>query len=862
MAQLTSDPLPATLRGPERRIVAALASCVTEADVVQTLYAELRELFGYDIVNLQVLEREGWFHSVVVDHGLLQDVQRRELAWSHFASHYEIDRAVVEYTKPTTTHQHARGPGSQRRAQTLIFVPIHHQARVSGAVIYQLYARRALARRELAFLQRIHEHVGVIVANAWLNETTRSQAARLAALNAVARALSATHDEAGIVAALRKTLKPIMRVDRLELVQPVSDDRAAVVHATDQITRRVTLGLRSKRLRGAAKALSTGLAEHAAQRSGAHRSAIHVPVAEGDRVLAVISVLSHDPGAYEGSTVTFLEQVADQVAMALRNVRSYADIEASRSRLEVANAVGRRLVSALDRWSIMRTLREELSAHLTFDIFSLAIVSESVVGPVVDGYIYDSGFEQALEPVLLATAGPSRQVYESGRPMLIRDSPWARELEASRTAGSTRVYGPHAVLQVTRPGESPRVAARSMIWVPVRRGERVTALLTLQSYRRNAFDDWHVGLLEDVAALTSLALATASHFDEAQNERRRLETILRNSPVGILLEDAEGRTLYANPVIEDLYGVAAEDLIGRPADLLAEATEALTTGAPDSFDGAPVELRVGERVVRVRRVPVPGSDGQPASVLSLHEDVTEERELMDAKDLMLRAIGHEVRSPAAAMRSTIAGLVQWGDVMEAGQRRELVGSAYEQSERLLSLAENQLLIAKLETSDFLPSPAPVSVSRTMEQVMTVLRSRYGERVDIIAAHVRGRLPEAFCEPTHLDQVLTNLIGNALEHTDSTRIEVRARVVGGWLEIAVEDDGPGLPADRVAVVFNRSVAAGHRARGGLGLGLYLCRLMVERSLGGRIWVEGTRRRGATFKFTVPAAVSRTEPSVAQ
>src|SRR5207249_5126394 len=122
------------------------------------------------------------------------------------------------------------------------------------------------------------------------------------------------------------------------------------------------------------------------------------------------------------------------------------------------------------------------------------------------------------------------------------------------------------------------------------------------------------------------------------------------------------------------------------------------------------------------------------------------------------AIGHEVRSPAAAMRSTIASLVQWGEIIEPDQRHSLIEEAYEQSDRLLNLVESQLTIAKLETGRFEPDPAVVGLRRVFEQVHNVLSSRYGRRVEVVQAAFRADLPDARCEPAHLEQVLTNLVG--------------------------------------------------------------------------------------------------------
>jgi PAS domain S-box-containing protein len=1302
----------------------ALASCATEADIVQVLYADLHPQFGYDSINLHVLEREGWYHSVAIDKGVLQDIRRRQLAESNFGHYYQDPRTTIHDPVDSSTYEQSRGPASGRRPALAIWVPIMHRDQAIGAVTYQALKNRPVPPEEIELLEEIHRPLGVLVSNAYLNEVTRNQSVRLSALNAIARALSSTLDEKGVLAELYSTLTPLLPVDVLELVAvDEADERRVRVLRHDAAGEglSLTLPLRSKQIEGARQVLRSGRSHLRGSSNGTahiHESGAWVPIIEGDRVRGALSIHSKQVDAYEQSTLTFLEQVADEVALAVRNAWSYAAIEAQRRRLEVVNAVGRRLASSLDRWSIMRTLREELSRHLDFDLFALATVSETDSGPVAEGYVYDSGVEQPLPALALATAGPSREAYETGQPVLLKRNPWARSFEASEVGPGGVVIAEGAVMTVTRPGgKNSRMATRSVLWVPVRHGDRISALLSLQSYRPEAFNDWHVQLLQDVAAHVSLALANAEHFAAAQAERRRLEAlhvlelgvagsadehqiaeavfqaaqdyisashlvlayldaqgqltgfdselggpamplepkpiestqffrrlvdsgrtiaervpeelrrpgqgvgwttgdgrlpsqvvwvpvfqndrvigaisaqryedqpftsddiqlldsaapvvgialrtvrlhranelalahsvriqevaalaghdlksvvasvadqartmleatgvccwafddelrvtataasgdavaqkvmawsqragdwqkdrpniitgtakdvpwsliplwyadrlvgalgsvhmpgaveepgqtapldfarhaaiaienarlvaetrgrihtleavaafadlditqpsgtraemamlveralaasngalwlreghelvrvgdeanrlslshvdkitdtrhpvsdrrlksliqpvsgsdtevyatpisvdgevagmltadaggaspgetrrlmsvlagqsgvvlgrlqlvdaldrerqmmnaILRHSPVGVILEDAAGRVVYANPEVEQIYGVPADSMTGVSAAQILAESGAVVAPEVEPGPGVDLELRLQSsgRVIEVRRVPIPGAADQPAGVLTIHEDVTREREVLEAKDLMLRAIGHEVRSPAAAMKSTLAGVLQWDSIMDATQRRGLLEEAYEMSDRLLSLVEGQLIIAKLETHRFEPNPAPVALGTALEQVMAVLRHRYGPLTEGVEVQLRADLPPAYCEPTHLNQVLTNLIGNALEYTQA-RVEVTARVRSGWLEVTVADDGPGLPPERVGSLFQKTGPAGqNRARGGLGLGLYLCRLVVERSFGGRIWLVETDRRGTTFKFTVPAAAA--------
>jgi two-component system phosphate regulon sensor histidine kinase PhoR len=677
-----SSSRPSDQRELRARLIRGLPSCGTEADIVQLLYSELHPVFGYDPINLQVLEREGWYQHLAIDHGLLQDVGRRRLSESIFGANYERAESVVGYPTPAKHRvpAEARGPGGDRAPQTVIWVPIPHRGRVIGAVIYQLYTRRQVSARERALLEEVHAHMGVVVNSAYLNELTRNQAVSLGALNTIARALSATRDESEVIAALRNTLGPLLPIDELELVvlNRNSSDRMRVLTFVEGTLIQEELRAESPQAKLVERIHASGqpLLNTPRSPTAGWRSAAWLPIKEGGDVSAVLSIRSREANAYEQSTLIFLQQVADQVGLALRNAWSYADVERQAKDLEIVNA-------ALDR------------------------------------------------------------------------------------------------------------------------------------------------------------------------QAETMEAILRNAPVGVVLESADGRVIYVNPVIERIYGLAAERLIGQPAaKLLAQTGTGITEAT--SPEG-PVEVRLGDKVVQIRRVPIPDSSGQQGGLLTLHEDVTEQRAILDAKDLMLRAVGHEVRSPAAAMRATIASLLQWDQLMEPRQRRGVLEDAYEQSERLLNLVEAQLIIAKLEAGGFQPTPVPVSLKETGGQVERVLSNRYGERVSAVRFRFPARLADACCEPVHLEQALTNLIGNALEHAWATRIVVTARDQDGWLEVSVQDNGRGLPSDRVESLFRRAPAGQHRARGGLGLGLYLCRLIVERSFSGRVWLEQTGAKGSLFKFTVPAVV---------
>ena len=154
-------------------LVHELGSCVTEADLVQVLYRGLHPRFGYEVIVLHVLEREGWYRSLPIDSGVLQDVSRLPLSKSLFAKQYANPRSTVLYTAPST-QEVGKGPGAGRNIRFAIWVPIQHQGELIGSVLYQSYRKRRVPETEIAFLDEVHRRLGVLLANASLNELTRN----------------------------------------------------------------------------------------------------------------------------------------------------------------------------------------------------------------------------------------------------------------------------------------------------------------------------------------------------------------------------------------------------------------------------------------------------------------------------------------------------------------------------------------------------------------------------------------------------------------------------------------------------------------------------------------------------------------
>nr|MDQ6949526.1 GAF domain-containing protein [Actinomycetota bacterium] len=398
------------------RLIRALASCGTEADIVQLLHSELRPVFGYDPIALQVLEREGWYHHLAIDHGLLQDLRRRRLSESIFEPYYKHNETVVSYPRQTEqmVTEEARGPGLDKIPQTVIWVPISLHGRVIGAVAYQLYARRQVPALERNLLEEVHAHMGVVVNSAFLNELTRNQAVSLGALNAIARALSATHDESDVVVTLRDTIGALLPIDQLALavLNPDTAGPPRLLGFGNGTLTDVELDTSSPDWGLIRRVVSGGrplLADSGHDLNG-YPSVAWVPIKEGGQVSAVLSVRSKESDAYEHSTLLFLQQVADQVGLALRNAWSYASLERQANHLEVANAALQRERRRLEILHVLETgvagatderqITEALfhALHGSVDSSGLLLVYPDARGQLTGFVIQAAGSIQGLPP--------------------------------------------------------------------------------------------------------------------------------------------------------------------------------------------------------------------------------------------------------------------------------------------------------------------------------------------------------------------------------------------------------------------------------------------------------------------------------
>jgi len=354
-------------------------------------------------------------------------------------------------------------------------------------------------------------------------------------------------------------------------------------------------------------------------------------------------------------------------------------------------------------------------------------------------------------------------------------------------------------------------------------------------------------------ALDGMAHNLSKTLDELRTERDRLSGILTSMLEGVLMLDAEGRVAHVNPALRQMLllpGDAAGKLlleVIRHAEL-----KALLDAARRDRKPAHGEIELGGLKPRRLLVHVAPLEGQGPSVLAVFWDVTEMRRLETVRRDFVANVSHELRTPVTAIRSAAETLTKaLSKDPEAAERFvDIIGR---NSERLNALVEDLLDLSRIESRELRLSLEPLSVSAVVGHVLSLFEDRAAKRRVRLIESVPADMPRVRADRRALEQLLTNLVDNAVKYGgEGAEVRVRAERGSGTVRLVVEDTGPGIEERHLPRVFERfyRVDAGRsRELGGTGLGLSIVKHLAE-AMGGAVGVESAAGKGSKFSVTLP------------
>lgn len=348
-------------------------------------------------------------------------------------------------------------------------------------------------------------------------------------------------------------------------------------------------------------------------------------------------------------------------------------------------------------------------------------------------------------------------------------------------------------------------------------------------------------LLESFATHVSLSLRSAEVHRRANDKEEQLASVVHSISHPIVVVDERGTFQMLNGAAAELFHIAEGFERGRPVTgrLGNPVLEGMLVG-----DGAvQAEVVVGTSEPRVYRATVGrvrGTVGGGHGRVLILDDITKDREAEQLKADFVAVIGHELRTPLTVMKGYLH-LLEKGDALSAEAKQTALTALNGSTVRLERLVEDLLFAASFESS------RPV-LEMDDTDIGALLAERAGGRVVVKES---PRPIRAAVDRPKLAQVLHHLVDNALKYSDG-EVVLEAAVMGDEVEVSVTDSGPGIYSGDIPMLFERFRqldGTSTRAHGGTGLGLYVCRRLVELQ-GGRIWCESRLGVGSRFAFRLP------------
>ena len=417
------------------------------------------------------------------------------------------------------------------------------------------------------------------------------------------------------------------------------------------------------------------------------------------------------------------------------------------------------------------------------------------------------------------------------------------------------------------------VSVGAFLGAPIRRGgERVGNVFLAREEGGGEFSREDEETLVMFASQAALVIANARRHRDEQRARADLETLVDTSPVGVVVFDVGSGTVKslnreARRIVGDLLSSdgSVEQLLStltvRRADgrtvSLEEFTlsEVMSAGETVRAEEIVIELPDGRSVtILVNATPIRSGDGEVESFVVTMQDLTSLEELERLRAEFLGMVSHELRLPLTSIRGSATTLLDEGSALDPAEMRQFFRIIVDQADQMRGMISDLLDVARIETGTLAVSPEPSEVAALVDEARNNFLSSGGRNgLDIT---IDPDLPQIMADRRRIVQVLGNLLSNAARHSgEVSSIEVGAQRQGTHVAISVSDRGQGISAEVLPHLFRKfSRIDGGGRRGDptrSGLGLAICKGIVE-AHGGRIWAESDGpEHGARFTFTIPA-----------
>ena len=414
------------------------------------------------------------------------------------------------------------------------------------------------------------------------------------------------------------------------------------------------------------------------------------------------------------------------------------------------------------------------------------------------------------------------------------------------------------------------ILRRSFLGAPIRhRGANVGHFYLTNKEAGQQFTEEDEETLVLFASQAATAIANAQAYRDEQRARADLEALIETSPVGVVVLAARSGEVVsinreARRIVADLLSTGGslrevqEVMVVRRADgqevSLAEFSLAQVLGGAETVRAEEMVLSVPHgRTARVlvNATPIRGEDGEVASMVVTMQDLAPLEELERQRTEFLSMVGHELRAPLTSIMGSTRTLLSARTEPDLAEAREFIRIIDEQAEHMRGLIGDLLDAGRIDSGTLSVAPRPSEVAALVERARSTFLGGGGRHTILI--DFPDSLPPVMADPRRIVQVLNNLLSNAARYSPaSVPIQVAAVRDGVHVAISVADQGRGVSPGRLPHLFSKHGVEGAGGTVRHGLGLAICKGLVE-AHGGRIRAESDGvGQGTRFTFTLPVA----------
>lgn len=348
-------------------------------------------------------------------------------------------------------------------------------------------------------------------------------------------------------------------------------------------------------------------------------------------------------------------------------------------------------------------------------------------------------------------------------------------------------------------------------------------------------------------------------------ERNKLESVLMSIVNGVVVCDNHDKVIMVNNHAKKLLEVAEDDIVGTQIQQFCDSSGefcfnekiAEFKDTPLEEDGAPVpfNIEIDKRIIKCLISPMFTRSNSYVGYIIVLIDVTKDVEMDELRSHFISNVSHELRTPVTVLRSYIDTLYNFGNDFDFNTQREFIGVMNQEIIRLNRMVNDILDFSRYESQNIRLEKTKQNIMEIVEDCVNQVQVLAKEHDLTISIMKEPDLPEIYLNVDSISRALMNIISNAIKYSpDGKRIKIRAERSrdGEYVEISVEDQGPGIPEQYQKKIFDRFFRvenATHTVKG-TGLGLHLVKVTIEKHHHGQVFVQSKEGEGSTFGFRLP------------